>query len=445
VPRAAIYARISLDRKEGAGVGRQVADCRKLAAERGLEVAGEYVDNDLSAFRSKRRPQWDRLLDDVAGGRVDVVLAYHPDRLYRRLVDLERFADVVRQAGADVFTVKAGRMDLSTASGRMIAGIIGSVARGESERMGERVARERLARAVAGKPSAGGVRPFGYEADKVTLRPAEADLIRQAAADVAAGGSMHAVVAAWNEAGVATSAGNRWDVVSLRRVLTSPRIAGLRVHRGEVVGEAAWEPIIDRPTHELLKALALSRKLGPRRESTWLLSAMIACPRCGRPLYGSARGGYRAYVCAPASGRGCGRASVSAGPCEAKVIAEVERIIAVAAGRVVKRLKAPKASTEAGAITERMRDLAERWGAGDITTAEFDAARAALAARQEALEEQVAEVRPMVPPARLLDLWRAGTVPERRTVIEAVIELPMTLSTERMDHPADRLTVVKRA
>jgi hypothetical protein len=92
-----------------------------------------------------------------------------------------------------------------------------------------------------------------------------------------------------------------------------------------------------------------------------------------------------------------------------------------------------------------MRDLAERWGAGDITTAEFDAARAALAARQEALEEQVAEVRPMVPPARLLDLWRAGTVPERRTVIEAVIELPMALSPERMDNPADRLTVVERA
>jgi site-specific DNA recombinase len=30
----------------------------------------------------------------------------------------------------------------------------------------------------------------------------------------------------------------------IRRVLMSPRIAGLKEHRGEIVGEATWPPII---------------------------------------------------------------------------------------------------------------------------------------------------------------------------------------------------------
>jgi hypothetical protein len=44
---AAIYARISSD-PDGTkpGGGRQLEDCRKLAAERGRPMADDYVDND---------------------------------------------------------------------------------------------------------------------------------------------------------------------------------------------------------------------------------------------------------------------------------------------------------------------------------------------------------------------------------------------------------------
>ena len=45
-----------------------------------------------------------------------------------------------------------------------------------------------------------------------------------------------------------------WSSKALGDILRSPRIAGLRVHRGEVVGEAQWPAIIDRETHEALVA-----------------------------------------------------------------------------------------------------------------------------------------------------------------------------------------------
>jgi site-specific DNA recombinase len=41
----------------------------------------------------------------------------------------------------------------------------------------------------------------------------------------------------------------------LRRILVSPRIADLREHNGEVVGDAAWPAIIDWATHDRLVGL----------------------------------------------------------------------------------------------------------------------------------------------------------------------------------------------
>lgn len=64
--QAAIYARIS---KETEGVGacvqRQVDDCRKLAESLGWPVAEPpYIDNDLSAYTGKPRPEYARMLED---------------------------------------------------------------------------------------------------------------------------------------------------------------------------------------------------------------------------------------------------------------------------------------------------------------------------------------------------------------------------------------------
>src|SRR6478609_5065161 len=166
--KAAIYSRISADR-EGAGLGVQTqeADSRDLAASLAAEIVAVYTDNDLSAYSGKPRPGYLRLLDDIDAGRVDVVLAWHTDRLHRSPVELERYAEVCRPRGVITHTVKAGLIDLSTASGLMVARILGSVARHEVDHMIERQKRAKLRSAEAGTYK-GGRRPFGYEPDGVT-------------------------------------------------------------------------------------------------------------------------------------------------------------------------------------------------------------------------------------------------------------------------------------
>ena len=45
-----------------------------MAKDLGWTVAGEYVDNDISAYTGKRRPANQRMLTDLADGSVDGVL-----------------------------------------------------------------------------------------------------------------------------------------------------------------------------------------------------------------------------------------------------------------------------------------------------------------------------------------------------------------------------------
>lgn len=71
--RAAIYARISLDKKEEAGVKRQVHLATKLAEADEATVTATYVDNNVSAFSGEFRPEYDRLLKSVEAGELDVI------------------------------------------------------------------------------------------------------------------------------------------------------------------------------------------------------------------------------------------------------------------------------------------------------------------------------------------------------------------------------------
>src|SRR4051812_7181522 len=150
--RAAIYCRISDDRRGlGLGVARQQQDCLALAGRHGWQVTAAFVDNDVSAYSGKPRPQYDQLMRAVHGGEVDVVVAWDPDRLHRSPAELEGFIAAVERAGVDVVTVQAGRWDLSTASGKLGARMVGSIARHESDHKSERGRRALAQKRGAGR------------------------------------------------------------------------------------------------------------------------------------------------------------------------------------------------------------------------------------------------------------------------------------------------------
>src|SRR4051794_30901949 len=298
---AAIYARISRDR-EGAGLGveRQEADCRALAERLGWEVVAVYVDNDVSAYSGAPRPQYRAMLDDVRAGRVRGVLAWHADRLHRRATELEEFVIAAEAHHLQVQTVTSGTVDLSSASGRMVARMLGAAAQHEVDHARERMRRAKAQMAADGKYR-GGRRPFGYEADGLTVREDEAALVREATTAVLAGRTLAAVARDLNDRGVTTSTGKPWTHQRLRDVLVRPRNAGL-LSRGrpdrdqdgfEIVGAARWPAIVDEETWRAVHALLLdpSRRKQDGNTPRWLGSGLYACGLCGAAMRPAPYGG----------------------------------------------------------------------------------------------------------------------------------------------------------
>ncbi|EYR62752.1 serine recombinase, partial [Actinotalea ferrariae CF5-4] len=210
-----IYARQSLDRTgEGAAVERQIADCRALAERRGWTVRDVLVDNDMSASSGRVRPAYQRLLAMMKAGEIGAVVVWHVDRLTRRLVDLEDVIGLCETSGVRLATV-TGDLDLGTDTGRMLARILASVARGEVERKGTRQRRANRQRAEQGKAQ-WTRRPFGYDrADgRVTVVEREAEALREAAQHVLAGRAVAQLVKRWNAEGLPTSTGAKWTTTS---------------------------------------------------------------------------------------------------------------------------------------------------------------------------------------------------------------------------------------
>ncbi|MHC5557691.1 recombinase family protein [Kocuria sp. U4B] len=115
--RAVIYARISQDSEEQRiGVDRQLTDCRVAAKARGWTVVDEFIDNDVSATRSKRRPEYERMLTDIRASKVDALLTWDVDRLTRTPRELEDVIDLADAHGLALASI-GGEIDLSTPQG----------------------------------------------------------------------------------------------------------------------------------------------------------------------------------------------------------------------------------------------------------------------------------------------------------------------------------------
>lgn len=272
VRRVGIYVRISDDREGGGlGVKRQEDDCRLLAASLGWKVVEVYVDNDVTAAdRRKKRKDYLRMLEDVKSGHIDAVMSWHPDRLYRQPAELEDLILIVENHKTEIATVKAGDLDLSTPTGRLMARMLGAIAKYEVEHKQERILRKVQELVEAGRIHNGGHRPFGYTRlydgegprRKVVgevLNEEEAAYVKEWADRVLEGEKVGALVAEANEKGIKTSTGGAWSYQGMRYLLMSARISGRKEHKGVIKGKAVWPKIIEPEDSDMIRALLAGR------------------------------------------------------------------------------------------------------------------------------------------------------------------------------------------
>ena len=432
---AAIYARISRDRiGAGLGVDRQLADCQELAVRLGWTVAAVHTDNDLSAYSGKPRPGYRALLADLSAGTIDAVIAWHTDRLHRSPTELEHYITVCERTGAPTHCVKAGVLDLTTASGRMTARILGAVARQEVEHSIERIRGQKMHAARAGR-FRGGRRPFGYEADGVTKRPDEAAAVADASQRVLYGESLSSIAREWNNAGLPSSTGHLWTPVSLRRVLLRARNAALVEHHGQEIASACWPALVGEDVWRALRVLLgdPARRRASSNEHRWLGSGLYRCGRCGDGTAvrsATDTGGRKVYRC-----KRVAHLARSAAPIDEFVTMVVLARLSRPDARLLLR-QAPDENIdalrdEAAALRVRETELIAMFTDGVIGRAGVVEGKARISARLSELSKRMANAAAgssllgFADAADVTEAWQAASVSRRKAVIDTLMTVTL--------------------
>lgn len=455
--RAAVYCRISRDRKvDGThtmlGVERQQQDCEELCNSLGWEVAEVFVDNDISATTGRVRPAYKAMLAAVEAGTVDAIVCWHPDRLYRRTVDLEELVKVCDGHRVPIATVNAGAVDLTTPTGRLVAGLLAQVAKYEGEHKSERWRRSWRQRREAGTPPPSGPRMFGWTRDGQVVT-AEAAAICRTAEHLLQGGSVLRACRDLDDAGFTTTYGNPWRPAALRKLMQNPRLAGWVTHKGELVTRSTWPTILDEDTFNALQVL-LNRK--PKRKGyprVSVLLGLVHCRVCGTALVTGRRSDGtrpRIYRCPPRSEGGGGCVSVSAEPVEKIVEAYAQRRledprIRDALARTQSDGLGARIAGEIASLEARLVALNAALTDGDQSVPEIVSAITEVRGRIEDAQAQLAGLGPVsIPP---VNPWPADV--DRRRALIALVVAKVEVAQAPRDRSSgtfrpDRVRVVPR-
>jgi DNA invertase Pin-like site-specific DNA recombinase len=131
--RAVLYLRVSTFDQHPE---TQLYDLRGMAAQRGVEIAGEYTDT-ISGSKQKR-PGLDRLMADARRGKFDIVLVWAFDRIARSVRHFLEVLDELTHLNLEFVSFREN-VDTGGPLGRAMIVIIGAIAELERNLIIERV------------------------------------------------------------------------------------------------------------------------------------------------------------------------------------------------------------------------------------------------------------------------------------------------------------------
>jgi site-specific DNA recombinase len=234
------------------------------------------------------RPALQRLLAEIAAGRVDTVVVYKIDRLTRSLTDFAKIVEILDARGASFVSVTQ-QFNTTTSMGRLTLNILLSFAQFEREVIGERI-RDKIAASKKKGMWMGGVPPLGYQVQdrKLVIIESEAEIVRSIFRRYAQLGSVRLLRGALEARGVKSKS---WTSAAGRVIGGKPFSRGAlylmlqnRLYRGEIVHKGQSHsgehtPIIDQPmwdtVQERLAANTAARNSGTLTRQSSLLAGML--------------------------------------------------------------------------------------------------------------------------------------------------------------------------
>lgn len=335
--RCALYVRVSTEEQtKNFSIAGQLADLHKTCTDRGYSTSNTltFIDDGYSGM-DWDRPALNRLRDAITAGRVDIVMAYDPDRLARKLSHQLAIADGFEKAQVKLEFVTTEIED--TPEGQMFYHMKGVFADYERTKFLDRSRRGRIQKARSGL-IVGGRTPYGYRFIRKTptdrggryvIDETEGAVVRQIFAWLIEGQSTRAIVSMLNARAITPQRSMKgWGKSSVQRLLKYEGYIGItyfnqrkhavplnpkpghkaRKNKKTVVHmrpRAEWirieiPPILDPEifvkAQQCLKRNS-ERLSGHNTVFFYLLKGLLRCGDCGRRYAGCPSHGRKYYRC----------------------------------------------------------------------------------------------------------------------------------------------------
>jgi len=318
--RVAAYCRVSttLEQQETSYEAQVSYYTEKIKSNPNWKFAGIYADDGKSATNTKKRDDFNAMIEDCMGGKIDMVITKSVSRFARNTVDSLQNIRKLKEKNIAVFFEKEGVNTLE-GNGELLITILSSQAQEESRNLSENTRWGLVRRFENGIVSVNHNKFLGYTKDKngeLVIVPEEAELVRRIFKLYLEGSSIIQITRILKADGIKTVTGkDKWQTSVIEQMLVNEKYMGdvlqqktytvdfltkKRVKNNGIVPqyyiEDDHEAIIpkelfyrvqeERARRASLNKSAVSRK-GKKQKSKYsskyALTEIMICKECGQP------------------------------------------------------------------------------------------------------------------------------------------------------------------
>ncbi|NCB40478.1 MAG: recombinase family protein [Erysipelotrichia bacterium] len=214
------YIRVSTADQADSGLSLQYQESKIRAYAEAMDITLVDVVADAGfSAKSMNRPAIQGIISQIKNKTVDAVIILKLDRLTRSVKDLGAIVELIEKNNVALVSVQDS-INTSTAAGRLILNVLGSVSQWEREANGERVKAALSVKKGAGERV--GTIPYGFDlaADGVALVE-NADeqntlkIIRKLRSE---GLSLRKIGAELDKRGISTKKGGKWQATTIKQL-----------------------------------------------------------------------------------------------------------------------------------------------------------------------------------------------------------------------------------
>jgi len=229
--RVAAYCRVSTDTDEQAtSYEAQVTHYTEYISKNPEWVlAGIFADDGISGTNTKKRTEFNNLIEKCMAGDVDMVITKSISRFARNTLDCLNYIRQLKEKNIPVFFEKEN-INTMDAKGEVLLTIMASLAQQESQSLSQNVKLGLQYRYQQGLVQVNHNYFLGYTKDdsgKLIIDLEQAETVKRIYREYLSGYSMDKIAAGLEKDGILTGGGNKkWWTSTIKKILTNEKYIG---------------------------------------------------------------------------------------------------------------------------------------------------------------------------------------------------------------------------